>query len=60
MDSQANKYCGFLHQCGGSTLGPVRLLGSKMLCCSGCDHELFFLYVQCAQVDVHFMWLDST
>ena len=28
--------------------------------CSGGDHELFFLCIQCVQVYGQFMWLDST
>ena len=41
-----------------SSLLRVRRVGTDVLCCLSCDHELFFLCVCRGQVHVQFVWLD--
>ena len=48
----------FLRRCSDASRGHVRRVGTGVLCCLSCDHELFFLCVCRGQVHVQFMWLD--
>ena len=49
----------FFTDAGGSSLCHLRCVGTDVLCCLSCDHELFFLFVYYGQVHLQFMWMDS-